>query len=124
MKILDYITMASLSGKNPSTSLFNFATDINAEVFPVEKDGVLVICEADNVEVKVKSGMKYDMYALCRLSKGLIAGSDNKDELIQFYTYLLKEEYVDLNCTSSNIVEQLEKVANNKLSNLNTTSSI
>lgn len=124
MKILDYITMASLSGKNPSTNLFNFATDINAEVFPLEHDGVLVICEADNVEAKTKSGMKYDMYAICKLSKALIAGSDNKNELIQFYAYLLKEEYVDLNRTSSNIVEQLKKEANNKLSNLNTTSSI
>ena len=57
-------------------------------------------------------------------SISVLWGYRNKDELIQFYSYLLKEEYVDLNCTSSTIVEELKKVANNKLSNLNTTSSI
>jgi hypothetical protein len=124
MKILDYITLVSTTGKTPSEDLLKFAADSNAEVFTIEHEGVVVICEADEAKVKIKSGMKYDMYAIGKMSKGHIAGSDKKENLIKCYSQLLAEEYVDLSRMNLSLAEDLKEIVDAKLSKLDTTSSI
>lgn len=64
------------------------------------------------------------MYAIDKMSKGHIAGSDNKENLIKCYSQLLAEGYVDLTCMNLSLAEDLKEIVDAKLSKLNTTSSI
>lgn len=109
MKILDYITLLSAMEKKLPSDLTRFAADIEADVYPVEQNGVLVICEADKVDAKIKSGKKFDMYALCSISKGHITGSNDKGKLIQHYALLLKDNKIHLDRVSSSCAQKLQE---------------
>lgn len=109
MKILDYITLMGALGKKFPSELNRFVSDLDADVFPVERDGILVIFETDKIGIKLRTNDKYDIYAIGDLTKGHVASSNNKEELIQFYIHLLQNGKVDLHCTSSNLTSRLEE---------------
>lgn len=117
MNIIDYITTAALTGSEIHRDLANFAKDPQSEVFAVERGGVVVVCESEKVDQKIKAP-KYSMIALGKLDKGYVKGSDKKEELVGDYIKLLSNDELSMTGCSSNLVEilrsKIEKLNQNE----------
>ena len=112
MKILDYITMASLTGKHVYGSLNKFAADRECEVFVLESSAVIVICDTEKLGFKEK-GMSDDKYAMCIIkdyNSGVLKTSESKEELLDDYAKLVTEGLVDSRRSSTSIKEDIQKI--------------
>lgn len=107
MKILDYLTFMSIQEKSIPRGLEKFAADIECEIYALEKDSVIAICNAEKLGFKEVLEKK-DKYAMCiigRWDNGIITSSESKEELIKDYTKLVQNGIVKPKSSSSNINE-------------------
>ena len=111
MKILDYITQASIAGKAVCESDVNsFARDINAEVFALNADSVIIICDTKKMQFKKVAKIE-EQYAMClvgRWDNAIIKTSNSKEELIEDYSKLVISGLVDVRRSSTNLKEQVK----------------
>lgn len=104
MKILDYITQMSIADKDLCNSdLKKFAKDINAEVFALDSDSVIVICDSKKINENLTSKDKYVMCVVGPYSKCVVKTAISKEDLIQDYADLVAKGVVQIRSSSSNI---------------------
>lgn len=110
MKILDYYTIASLTGKAVPDGLDKFAIDEECEVYGLEKDSIIVICNAKNLgfnEIE-KENHNYIMCIIGRWGNGIIKSSETKEELEQDYRQLISKGLFSQTRSSTNIKENVK----------------
>jgi len=108
MKILDYLTFMSINDKKVPGYLQKLAVDTECEVFALESESVIAICDITKLG-GLKSGDKYGMYVMGRWANKIVKTSQSKEELIEDYARLVVEGIVDLTRSSSSIDEKVKK---------------
>ena len=105
-KILNWITLNHSTFPNSVLDVQKYATDINAEVYPFELCGFVVIGETEKLHTMQPE--RYSMVCCGQYDSGVAAIANTKKELIDIYKDLQNAKILDIRTCSSTAVENLK----------------